>query len=117
GLNYLMLEGACRELEDVCEWTPPISKVMSVVREHKKLWKKRLQAQASIQRLSKDIAGLVAELGPKIEAAKVEAEVKRLEATLRRQRDRLIARQDENAQLTAALQYERRDYERTEASL
>src|SRR4029077_3690403 len=114
GLNYLMLEGACRELEDVCEWTPPISKVMSVVREHKKLWKKRLQAQASIQRLSKDIAGLVAELGPKIEAAKVEAEVQRLEASLQRQRDRLVARQDENAKLARSLEFDFARYGRIE---
>jgi hypothetical protein len=67
-LNYLALEGACRELETGAKFQPAIAEVISTITKHVALWQKRRLAINDVERLSCELMKIITRLQPGIEA-------------------------------------------------
>jgi hypothetical protein len=111
-LNYLMLESACREIERNQKFLPAVSEVLKIITEQQEVWEKRQAAIGAIERRARDVAGVLAKVRPKIEAAlaervKKEAAIALTEATLElaTAKKMAIQRQEDAAETARILEH------------
>ena len=72
GLNWIILDCACREIERTQKFLPAISEILEIIGEQQELWQKRQVAIRGIEGRVREVAEVLAKLRPKIEAALAE---------------------------------------------
>jgi hypothetical protein len=82
-LDYLTLEGACRELETETKWLPDISEVLKAIRKHYELWNTRLNAIWYIEKTVSNVIERIKELTPQAELMHAKAKLQQAESKLK----------------------------------
>jgi hypothetical protein len=82
-VSYLVLEGACRELEATQKFVPATAEVLEKISEHQSLWFRRQHAIGRIESTSRELQNEIRQAHAKFEAEKAEAKIKRAEFDLR----------------------------------